>query len=239
MKNKRPVKRFKKPTTRAGYQSVARTRGAQVTGEMKYFDTVLALSAIPENNDWTGTEFDPATFLTFCVPVVGAGINQRIGKQIKIHYWKIRGLINSASQADQTAGDPASTIRLVAFIDLQTNSAQAQGEQVMTATASDATAVCTFQNIDNFGRFKILVDRTIVLQNPNMTYDGTNIEQAGLARPFKFTIRFKKPLIVRFNNTNGGTIADIIDNSLHLIANADNDNLAPTISYYSRVGYKE
>ena len=72
-----------------------------------------------------------------------------------------------------------------------------------------------------------------------MTYDGTNVEQAGLSKPFKFNITFKKPINVRFNNTNGGTIADIVDNSLHLIALTDNDNLAPAISYYSRVDYKE
>jgi len=235
-KNKRGSKRVK---TRAGFSSVARTRGGQVKGEMKYFDTTLALSAISEDNTWANTEQDPATFLTFCVPVVGAGINQRIGKGIKILKWKLRGLLNSAQQADQTASDPASTIRVIAYLDKQTNSAQAQGENLMTGTTSDATAVLAFQNIDNFGRFRVLWDKIFTLQNPNMTYDGTNVEQAGLSKPFKFNITFKKPINVRFNNTNGGTIADIVDNSLHLIALTDNYNLAPTISYYSRVDYKE
>lgn len=235
-KNKRGSKRAK---TRAGFSSVARTRGGQVKGEMKYFDTTLALSAISEDNTWANTEQDPATFLTFCAPVVGAGINQRIGKGIKILKWKLRGNLNAAQQTNQTGADPASTIRLIAFLDKQTNSAQAQGEQLMTGTASDATAMLSFQNIDNFGRFRVLWDKTFTLQNPNGSYDGTNIEQYGLSKPFKFNITFKKPINVRFNNTNGGSVADIVDNSLHLIALCDNDDLAPTISYYSRVDYKE
>jgi len=227
--------------TRRGYSSVARTRGAQVTGEMKYFDTLLAGSAIVEDHTWAGTEQDPATFLTFFVPVVGAGINQRIGKAAKVLKWKVRGMITCGPQANQTGADPAATVRIIAYIDKQTNSAQAQGENVMTSggAGGDSVGIHTFQNIDNFGRFQVLWDKTFTLQNPNMSYDGTNIEQVGLEKTFKFTHKFRKPLQVRFNNTNGGTIADIVDNSLHMIALTDNDDLAPALSYYSRVNYKE
>lgn len=235
----RKGRKMKKRNTRKGFSSVARTRGAAVTGEMKYFDTTLALSAISEDNTWANTEMDPATFLTFCVPVVGAGINQREGKGIKILKWKLRGNINCAQQTNQTGADPATTVRIIAYLDKQTNSAQAQGENLMTGTASDATAMLSFQNIDFFGRFRVLWDKTFTLQNPNGSYDGTNIEQYGLSKFFKFNIKFKKPISVRFNNTNGGTIADIVDNSLHMIAVCDNDDLAPTLSYYSRVDYKE
>jgi len=233
------ARRGKRIKGRSGYSSVARTRGAQVTGEMKYFDTALALSAISEDNTWAGTEQDPATFLTFCVPVLGAGVNQRIGKEINILKWKLRGYVNIPQQTNQTTGDPASTVRIICFIDKQTNSAQAQGEQLMTGTASDSTAIHSFQNIDNFGRFRVIYDKTIVIGNPNASYDGTNVEQFGLSKTFKMSHKFKMPLKVRFNNTNGGTVADIVDNSLHMVALTDNDDLAPTISYYSRVNYKE
>lgn len=231
--------RHKKVKTRKGFSSVARTRGASVTGEMKYFDTQLSLSAISEDNTWANTEQDPATFLTLFVPVTGAGINQRIGKACKVLKLKMRFLIDAAQQLNQTGADPASAVRIIIYIDKQTNAAQAQGENVMTAGSSDATAILSFQNIDNFGRFQVLLDKTIHLQNPNMSYDGTNIEQAGLSKTFKFTKKFKKPLQVRFNATNGGTVADIVDNSLHVIALCDNDDLAPRISYYSRVCFKE
>jgi len=229
----------KKSKTRAGFTSVARTRGASVTGEMKYFDTQVSLTAISEDNTWANTEVDPTTFLTLFVPVLGAGINQRIGKAAKILKLKMKFLISCAAQQNQTGADPAANIRIIVYLDKQTNSAQAQGEQVMTAGSSDATALLSFQNIDNFGRFQVLMDKNVILQNPNMSYDGTNIEQSGLSKTFKFNKKFKKPIEVRFNATNGGTIADIVDNSLHVLALCDNDDLAPLISYYSRVCYKE
>jgi len=148
-------------------------------------------------------------------------------------------LKSCAAQQNQTGAEPAANIRIIVYLDKQTNSAQAQGEQVMTAGSSDATALLSFQNIDNFGRFQVLMDKNVILQNPNMSYDGTNIEQSGLSKTFKFNKKFKKPIEVRFNATNGGTIADIVDNSLHVLALCDNDDLAPLISYYSRVCYKE
>jgi len=208
-------------------------------GEMKYFDTEVAGTAIQGVAAWTGTEMDPATFNTLCVPVVGAGINQRIGKAIKVLKIKIRGIIVCASQVDTTAGDNASTIRILLVQDKQTNSAQCQGEEVMTPSTALAAAPTVFQNINNFGRFNVIKDKTIVMQNPNTAYDGTNLEQQGIARSFKMNVTFKEPIQIRFNATNGGTVADIVDNSFHILVNSSNTGLAPLMNYSCRVCYKE
>jgi len=152
---------------------------------------------------------------------------------------KIRGHITCAAQADAVAGDDPSIIRLVLYIDQQTNGAQAQGEDLM-ATPSQAAAtnaVAVFQNAGNFGRFRVLKDKTIVMANPNMTWDGTNIEQHGVARPFKFSANFKNGLPIRFNATNGGTVADIVDNSFHMIGLTNSIALVPRITYECRVVY--
>lgn len=225
--------------TRKGFTSVPRTRGASVQGEMKYFDTERAAVAIAATADWTNSEVDPATFNTLFVPVVGAAVNQRIGKAAKVMKIRIRGTINAAKQGDQTGSDNPSIVRYALVQDFQTNSAQAQGEQVFATATAASSNVFVHQNVDNFGRFRVLHDKTVVLQNPNSTYDGTNIEQQGLAKPFKISHVFQKPVEVRFNATNGGTVADIVDNSWHMLANSSNGDLAPTISYICRVYYKE
>lgn len=230
------------PPTRRGFSSVARTRGAQVQGEMKYFDTLLNAVAIPASTDWTATELDPTTYLTLFAPIVGAGVDQRIGKSVKVLKIRIRGTIDVPPQVNQVAGDYASNVRIILHQDMQTNSAQAQGEQVMTppATAAALLAVNSFQNINNFGRFRVLKDKMFTLQNPATSWDGTNLEQQGISRCFKFNVKFKFPVVVRFNATNGGTIADIVDNSFHLLATVGaNANLVPVLTYYSRVYYKE
>lgn len=218
---------------RAGFSSVARTRGASVTGEMKYFDTAGNFTMVA-SNDWTATEADPGTFLNLCNPVVGAAINQRIGRRVKVMKIKVRGHIVTPSQAFGATED-ACLARLLLVQDKQTNSAQVQGETIMTPQAGAAFAVHSFQNLDNFGRFNVLSDKTIVIQDPNP--EGAN--HNGRIVPFKMTHTFKKPVEVQFNATNGGTIADIVNDSFHVLCNCTDIDLAPLLQYVARVNYKE
>lgn len=225
---------------RKGYRTVARSRGPMATGEMKYYDSSLLAGNVQFSTDWTGTELDPSTTSCLFVPGQGSQINQRIGRKVKVMKLKMRGVITCVSQSDQTGADSASLIRLVVVQDTQTNGTQMQGENVFGELSVDTnSAVTWFSNPDNFGRFKILKDKMFNLENPSMAYDGTNIEQSGLARYFKFNINFKKPVVVNFNATNGGTVADIVDNSFHVIAVATATGIAPTLSYMCRVSYKE
>lgn len=236
---------------RTGYSTVPRTRGVYAKGEMKYYDTERAVVAISSSADWTGTEYDPNTTneaspvsnpLGLFQPKVGSGINQRIGKSCKLMSLKIRGAVTCAKQGDQTATDNPTIVRIALVWDQQTNSSQCQGEQVFTdpTTAAASMAIHAYQNIDNFGRFRVLKDKMLTIQNPNAAYDGTNVEQQGLTRLFKMNIKFgKEGIPVRFNATNGGTVADVVDNSFHIIANANDTDLVPTITYYCRACYKE
>jgi len=227
-------------SSRAGYSMVPRTGGALVSGkENKYFDTVRSIT-VPIQSDWTGTEADPATFNTLFVPVVGAGLNQRIGRWVYVKKIKIRGLISMNAQADQTAADAYSVVRLTVVQDKQTNGAQAQGEDIFD-DASTTSYIHAFQNTDNFGRFKVLKDKFIKFGNQNITYDGTNIEQSGDVRNFNISIKFRKPVKVNFNATNGGTIADIVDNSFHVYVNSATSGtaVANAMTYKARVVYCE
>jgi len=239
------VRAPKKKKSRSGYSTVARTRGAYSKGEMKYFDSLRTVSTITPSNNWTGTEYDPnvvpvANMNTLFAPTQGAGIDQRIGKAAKIHKIKIHGTLTGPAQADQVAPDDAAIVRIALVQDMQTNSTQAQGEQIFTppATATFPLALDSFQNIDNFGRFKVLKDKYFVMNPTSPAWDGTNLEQAGSCRKFKWTINFKEPVEVRFNATNGGTVADVVDNSFHIIANASNATMGIVLSYVCRVCFK-
>lgn len=211
----------------------------QIKGEMKYFDTQRDAIAIATSTDWTGTELDPATFNCLFAPIQGAAINQRIGREVKVMKIKMKGLIQSTSQMDQTAGDPPCVIRLILVQDMQTNGSQAQGEDVMATTANGVTNTCSFLSLASLGRFRVLKDKTLIIENPNLSWDGTNLEQQGVAKTFKWNVTFRNPVSVRFNSTNGGTIADIVDNSFHLIGCASNGSLSPSLHYVCRVCYKE
>lgn len=236
---RRPPK--KKLKTRGGYTTVARTRGVYSKGEMKYFDTARD-GEIDSSATWTDAAHDPATVLTLCAPTVGAGINQRIGKAIHIHKIKIRGRVYTAPVEATANAPPTQQIRMVLVLDKQTNSTQMSGPLLFPASAAPNVAVNAFQNIDNFGRFRVLKDKTFIIQNPNMAGDPATKDVAGLSIPFKISYKFKKPLQVRFNATNGGTVADIVDNSLHILANNSATNGTPFsagLVYACRINYKE
>jgi len=223
-----------------GMQFVQRTQGPRSVTETKYFDTGIATTNIASDTTWAGSELDPAA-LTLFYPVEGSDINERVGRKVTVTKIKIRGHITCAAQVNAVAGDDPSVVRLVLYIDQQTNAAQAQGEQLM-ATPSQAAAtnaIAVFQNPANFGRFKVLKDKTLTMQNPNITWDGTNLEQHGIARPFKMNVNFRKGLAIRFNATSAGTVADIVDNSFHLIGLTNSTGLVPRITYECRVVYTD
>lgn len=228
------------PSTRPGYFTVARTRGPYARGEMKYFDAGLASTVIAGTTDWTGSEYDPATILTLCCPTQGAAINQRIGREISIHKIKVRGSIlmtYTYNTALTTWASPA--VRLILYVDNQTNSAQSQGEYVMS-TPTAGGAWLSYQNIDMFGRFNVLKDKMINLPIYSSSFvDSTHYANAPSRVNFKFNINLKTPIKVRFNNTNGGTIADITDNSLHIIAAPTPTTPGVNLTYVSRVCYKD
>lgn len=253
--SKRQKQYTKKPAAqRKGYGSVPRARGAAVTGEMKYFDCDAALSFAATTTTWVaGTALDPsttinlgagpvATPLCLFAPTVGAGLNQRIGRKVKVLKIKVHGQLNVSAQSAQAAADAAARIRLMLVQDCQTNAAQMTGAQLMNDSVTGPNqTICSFQNPNNFGRFKVLKDKSWNISNLNLTGSPTagDVIQASWTIPFKWVINFKTPVVVNFNATNGGTVADIIDHSFHIIGAANSIAYAPVLNYYTRVAYKE
>lgn len=228
------------PSRRSGYRYVARTPGGLMMTERKYFDSYVNASALTASTDWTGTEHDPAANSLF-TPQEGSDIDNRIGRLVHVHKIQIRGTIHFPAQTNQTALDPACVIRGILCLDQQTNGTQMQGEELMASPGAATAQLCvnTMQSTANFGRFRVLKDKMFVMQDPNATYDGTNIEINGLSKHFKWNIKFNKAIPVRFNSTNGGTIADIIDNSFHMIFTSSSNAYGQALSYQARFVYTD
>lgn len=205
--------------------------------ENHYFDTERTVTAIASNTaSWTGTEYDPNTSAMLCLfaPVIGDDIFNRTGRKIFVKKIRISGVITIAPQTAQTTTDTASNIRIIVYQDKQTNITQSQGEDVISSGAA-SDAIHMHQNTNNFGRFRIWYDKLYVLANPNMVNVGATpatFEQNSLIKNFKISISPKCD--VHYNVTNGGTVADVVDNSFHLIANVGNASLAPNITYKVR-----
>lgn len=236
-----PMKKSKFVPPRFQQAPTAPRQAQKVTGEMKYFDTEHTETALVSSATWANTSLPPnvGTPTTLVVPTSGAAINQRIGRKIKLMKLTVRWTVTCGQQTNQTAGDYPCNIRLLLVQDMQTNGTQATGTDIMSGGSVAENAVQCFQSLASLGRYKVWKDKMISLQNPNATYDGTNIEQQGLTRTGKFSLKFKKPIEVSFNATGGGTIADVVDNSFCLYANAGDVTLVPYLKFYSRAYYKE
>lgn len=216
---------------------------ARPGGEMKYFDTSYAPTAIQVvSTTWASTVADPTTFNCLFAPVIGSAINQRIGREVKVMKIKIRGQITSDAQTLQSAGDNGNQVRLMLVQDTQTNAAQMTGTQLMEGVSSSTRTINAFQSLANFGRFRVLKDKSIILSNANLANDTGStggIIQSGLKRHFKINYTFQKPVSVHFNATNGGSVADIVDNSFHIVCASDNTGMDVDLCYVCRVCYKE
>lgn len=226
---------------RVGYASVPRTRGAQVTGEMKYFDTERTAQAIISNVSWATANQDPGTIQTLFAPGSGAAINQRIGKETKLLKIRIKGMITMNTQAAQATADTPTIVRVILVQDKQSNASSAAGDLVIQDGNTPANAVFQFQSEDNFGRFRVLKDKTFRMDNPNISYFGVanQIGQNGLSIPFKWNIKFKQPVSVHFNAAGAADYTSIVDNSFHIFANCTSTQGGANIVYNARCCYKD
>jgi len=220
------------PRIRARKGYMARTPGGQITSDNHYQDTQRTATSITTNlASWSGTEYDPVTRNTFFCAQQGDDISNRQGRKAVLKKIRINGIIDLPAQTAQVVAEEAVLIRIIFYQDMQTNGAQAQGEDLMATPAIGSEAISTFQNLANLGRFKVMYDKTFTFMT-NIAGVSGSIVQPGQKRFFKISV--KPNQLVNFNSTNGNTVADIVDHSWHLIANATSNSFATTIQYAAR-----
>lgn len=212
---------------------VPRTPGGQIVSENHYFDAELNTNTItPNGTSWTGTEYDPAVPLNLCSPTIGDDITNRTARRIFVKKIRIQGQVFQNAQTTQSAADDAVYVRIVVYQDKQTNGSQAQGEQLLSSGTS-LDAIDMYQNTANLGRFRVLKEKRIHLENPNIVGLTGAYVVNGLSRSFKFNIPINQ--FTNFNSGNTGTITDIIDNSYHIVANiSGGTGVTTSITYKSR-----
>lgn len=187
--------------------------------ERKYFDSTVDNVAMTDISlSWASARLDPTTLSTLFAPTQGDSYNNRDGRKVLLAGIRINWQCDIATQTNQSAADAGSKVRLLLVQDLQTNGVQLNSEDVITSGSAKA-GVCMHQNPAYFGRFKVWKDKVFVMENPAMTNNAsaTTIQQNGLTRFGKWKLNFKKPIPINYNTGNAGTVADIVDNSFHII----------------------
>jgi len=164
-------------------------------------------------------------------PAQGDGESNRDGRKAVIKGIYIRGDVQGAVLSDVADVQLPLIVRVALVQDTQTNGAQMSASDCFLASTYPEHS---FRNIQNAKRFKVLWDRTFHLQPAVTGTDGANTQTfTWQGKSFKIYKNVNIP--VHFDGTTDD-IANVTDNSLHMIAWGNADGKA-TITYNSRIRF--
>lgn len=207
--------------------------GGFVGQELKYVDyeyngTISTTVAAAQS--------DPATALSLSATAQGDGAQQRLGRRVKWRRVHIRGNVLFSAQSDVT-GHSVPIVRLILFVDTQTNGSQANPAEVLHDPTDTNLDVLAQRNLEFTDRFKVIRDMTLVANGQNMTSDGqtaNNFDVMGQMIPFEMHIDLKKWTATQKDTT--AAIGNLLDNSLHMIAIAGASGTS--LRYTSRLRFE-
>lgn len=163
--------------------------------------------------------------ITSLVPCIqGFNDQTRIGNQISVTSIQWRGRISNAG-----AATTANVFRLIIGWDRQPNAANPTSALLMENGVISPLVISPY-NRDTSDRFTILVDKryNVTAQNAVQTINNTI-----------FSGYKKLNRIVKYNDTNGGTVADIISNNLFAWMVSNDATNSPVAAIGFRVYYKD
>lgn len=221
----------------------ARFRNVRTGGflgqELKFYDTSLVSATLTAPTDASGGEHDPSATIVLNSVVQGDGEQQRDGRKITMKNLYINGIVVVAPQASQSSGDSATIVFIAVVLDTQTNGATISSELVYTNEAASAIlAASPMRNLQQADRFRVLKVQKMTIQNPNIANDTGStggVVSNGLVRGFKMFVPLHN-MVVTYKGTTE-SVANITDNSIHIIAYCNNAALVPKISYNARLRF--
>jgi len=203
-----------------------RRRNATVGGlagvELKYFDTLKAVTNLTGPSDTTSFLFNPGTGGD-CLncPTQGSTALQRDGKKIRMKSLYIKGSVVRDSVEASAAPFPPCSAYIACVLDRQTNAAAAVSNVIWNQAPGGATPVfnCMLsRNLENGERFKILRDQVFDLNVPTLGYAAADAHSGnGIIRHFTWFIPLNG-LPVYFNTGTTAVIANIVRNSISMYA---------------------
>lgn len=213
--------------------------GGLLAIETKFLDVPRTALALTSPADASGGEINPSSIVTGCLsaPAQGDGPQNREGMKIAMKSILIKGAIVTTATNAIVAASETPSVFLALVLDTQTNAATLNSEDVFTNPCANTSGNIALQrNMSFTERFKVLKTKIINLE-PQFFTDGTDACANSISRAFVLKKNLGG-LQVKF--TAGSTTADVanvVDNSLHLIAFCTDTTLAPNIIFNSRLRF--
>lgn len=175
-------------------------------------------------DDWR--ELDSFTEDSISGVPQGDGECDRDGRTYLIHSLRVTGLVTILKGEGISFPYEPNVVRIIVFLDTQTNGAQFAPLDVMGVSSFDYLG---FKNLSNDDRFVILHDETIDVVAPVVNEGAQNLfATAGALQRYEADLVFDPPIKV---TCSGSTINidSISDNSLHIMGVAK--ELTPICSH--------
>lgn len=211
-------------------------RAAELSVEKKFYDTALAASAIGVATDASGGERDPSVTSMISTPAVGDNEQNRDGKKILIKSVLIKGQIQRTGSEDIVDPPATNKVMVSLVLDTQSNGAQMNSEDCYKNLSASVLGNATpLRNLLFANRFKVLKSEIFDLTVQAMAQEADNLyASAGTGECFEWYLPMS--LLVNFNAGTTADIANVVDNSLHVIAYAV--SAGATITYNARIRFQ-
>lgn len=214
--------------------------------ENKYFDTGLVNHEI--SSQIVDAEADSAAQGCLFCPNEGDGESQREGNHVVINKIHIKGQVSFQNEAGAFAIGRQVWARILLVLEKNTNNTgwtPAKSTQVLQIPSINGTPAVpllgvpqglAFRNMQQTSRFVVLKDMWIKRPNTEYAVTGTTPRATSVVIPFQCNIDTK--LEVKFNTNESAipTVAQIVDNSLHVLAitETNSENERAYLTYVSR-----
>jgi len=221
--------------------------GGLLSIENKFLDCGLTPTAVLASTTASTGEVQPDSGCTGCLsaPAQGDGSSQRDGKQIALNSIQVKGNVALTGQSSRATlgSDSVPTIFLALVLSSQTNGETINSEDVFTNISAEAAAApMPFANMSNTSRFRVLKRMVIPASRYSALIaannaSATTISWIGVSCPFSMYVNLKG---IKVNFTASSTTADVanvVDNSIHLVAFASSGTMTPTLSGASRLRF--
>lgn len=198
-------------------------------GEVKFVDdgqfTSTMATALSSANG------DPTTRACLNAMAQGDGDSERVGRRIVMKSLELQG--NIGLHYGDSAAFVGTYARMVVYLDKQTNGVQSTPDEVYTA--GTGASVNAYPDLAQSGRFKILVDKWVDLTPGGFSWNGTVWASLGSKKHFRVHVDLND-MEANFTGT-GGTVANIVDNSIHVFFVCSSSFIDCTMQYSSRLRY--
>lgn len=170
-------------------------------GELKWFDLTFSDSTLG------GTVFIP-TLGSWNIIDQGVGESQRIGRKCVIKKIQIRWDAALNPQASGVGGN-SNQMRVILYLDKQANGAIAT-----IGTILQTTDIRSFRNMENIGRYQILMDKLVTFNVLSIAGNGTANDTSEVMRRGTYYKDCNIP--IEFSGATGG-IGEIRSNNLGMV----------------------